>query len=48
MLQIIYYVIITVFALLLLANILRKRSFTELVCLAFVVVTFTLRALHIK
>ena len=48
MLQIIYYVIITVFALLLLANILRKRPFTELVCLAFVVVTFTRRALHIK
>ena len=48
MLQIIYYVIITVFALLLLANILIKRTFTELVCLAFVVVTFTLRALHIK
>lgn len=48
MLQIIYYVIVSVFALLLLANILKKRPFAELVCIAFVLVTFALRALHIK
>ena len=48
MLQIIYYVIVTVFTLLLLVNILKKRPFTELVCIAFVLVTFALRALHIK
>ena len=48
MLQIIYYVIISVFALFLLYNIVKKRSFAELVCIAFVLVTFALRALHIK
>ena len=48
MLQIIYYVIISVFALLLLFEIVKKRPFTELVCIAFVLVTFALRALHIK
>lgn len=48
MLQLIYYLIISVFALLLLFNIIKKRSFTELVCIAYVLVTFALRALHIK
>lgn len=48
MLQTIYYVIISVFALLLLFNIVKKRPFTELVCIAYVLVTFALRALHIK
>ncbi|MBQ7645255.1 MAG: hypothetical protein IJS84_09555 [Spirochaetales bacterium] len=48
MLQVIYYIIITVFALLLLLEIVKKRPFVELVCIAFVLVTFALRALHIK
>ncbi|MBO4424268.1 MAG: hypothetical protein J5599_07580 [Spirochaetales bacterium] len=48
MLQVIYYIIITIFALLFLLEIVKKRPFTELVCIAFVLVTFTLRALHIK
>ena len=48
MLQIIYYVIISVFALLLLFEIVKKRPLSELVCIAFVLVTFALRALHIK
>ena len=48
MLQVIYYIIITIFALLFLLEIVKKRPFTELVCIAFVLVTFTLRALHIN
>lgn len=48
MLQVIYYIIITVFALLLLLEIVKKRPFVEFVCIAFVLVTFALRALHIK
>lgn len=48
MLQVIYYIIITVFALLLLLEIVKKRPITELVCIAVVLVTFALRALHIK
>ena len=48
MLQVIYYIIITVFALLLLLEIVKKRHFVELVCIAYVLVTFALRALHIK
>lgn len=48
MLQIIYYLIITVFALLLAYNIIKKRPFLELVCIAYVLVVFALRALHIK
>ena len=48
MLQVIYYIIITVFAVLLLLEIVKKRPFTELVCVAIVLVTFVLRALHIK
>ena len=48
MLEIIYYVIIAVMAVLLFVNILKKRDFAELVCIAAVLVTFALRALHIK
>ncbi len=48
MLQILYYVIISVFALLLILEIVKKRPFRELVCIAYVLVTFALRALHIK
>ena len=48
MLQVIYYVIISFFALLLLFEILKKRPFIELVCIAYVLVTFALRTLHIK
>lgn len=48
MLQVMYYFIVSVFALLLLFNIIKKRPFTELVCIAYVLVTFALRALHIK
>ena len=48
MLQVIYYIIITVFALLFLLEIVNKRPFAELVCIAYVLVTFALRALHIK
>ena len=48
MLQVIYYIIITVFALLFLLEIVKKRPFAELVCIAYVLVTFALRALHVK
>ncbi len=48
MLQVLYYIIITVFSLLLLLEIVKKRPFKELVCIAIVLVTFALRALHIK
>ena len=48
MLEAIYYVIIAVMSVLLLVNIVKKRSFPELVCLAIVLVTFVLRTLHIK
>lgn len=48
MLQMIYYIIISVMALLLLYNMLKKRPVNELVCVAIVLVTFALRALHIK
>jgi len=48
MIQIVYYVIISVMALLLLYNAVKKRPVNELVCVAIVLVTFALRALHIK
>ncbi len=48
MLEIIYYVIIAVMAVLLFVNILKKRDLPELICIATVLVTFALRALHIK
>ena len=48
MLEIIYYVIISVMAVLLIVNLLKKRDIPELICTAAVLVTFALRALHIK
>ncbi|MCF0261762.1 MAG: hypothetical protein HUK23_02495 [Sphaerochaetaceae bacterium] len=48
MLQVIYYIIISIFALLLAVEIVKKRPLTELVCIAYVLVVFALRALHIK
>ena len=48
MIEIIYFVIISLMAVLLLVNLLKKRPVTELICIALVLVTFTLRALHIK
>lgn len=48
MIEILYYIIISVLALLLLYNLLKKRPLDELACLAVVFVTFALRALHIK
>lgn len=48
MLQIIYYFIISLLALLFIYNMTKKRSWQELVCLAVIIVTFALRALHIK
>lgn len=48
MIEIAYFVIISLMAVLLLMNLLRKRQVTELICIAVVLVTFTLRALHIK
>ena len=48
MLEIIYYVIIAVMAVLLFVNILKKRDLPELICIAAVLITFALRALHIK
>lgn len=48
MIQIVYYAIISVVALLLLYNAVKKRPVNELVCVAIVLVTFALRALHIK
>lgn len=48
MIQIVYYVIISLMTLLLLYNAMKKRPVNELVCIAVVLVTFALRALHIK
>lgn len=48
MIQIVYYAIISVVVLLLLYNAVKKRPVNELVCVAIVLVTFALRALHIK
>ena len=48
MLELLYYVIISVLAVLLVVNIVKKRDFPELVAIAVVLVTFALRALHIK
>ena len=48
MLQVIYYCIITVMAVLLAVDLVKKRPVTDLVCVAIVLVTFVLRALHIK
>ena len=48
MISIIYYVLISLLAVLLLISLLKKRSVPELVSLAVILVTFALRALHIK
>lgn len=48
MIEIVYFAIISLMAVLLLVNLLKKRPVTELICIALVLVTFTLRALHIK
>ncbi|MDY4888450.1 MAG: hypothetical protein SO135_01725 [Sphaerochaetaceae bacterium] len=48
MIQVIYYLIISVFSLLLLFGMMRRKPFNELACIAMVLVTFALRALHIK
>lgn len=48
MIELIYYIIISAMALLLLYNLVRKRPVNELVCVALVLVTFALRSLHIK
>ncbi len=48
MISIIYYVVISLLAVLLLVNLLKKRSLPELISLAVILVTFALRALHIK
>lgn len=48
MLQTIYFLIITVASVLLLYGFFRKKRPQELVCFAVVIVTFVLRALHIK
>ncbi|MFC2821346.1 MAG: hypothetical protein ACTTJW_07115 [Sphaerochaeta sp.] len=48
MLQIAYYLIVSVFTLFLAYGMCKRRPFPELVCIAFVLVTFALRALHIK
>ncbi len=48
MISIIYYVLISLLAVLLLISLLKKRSLPELSGLAVILVTFALRALHIK
>lgn len=48
MLQAVYYSIITVASILLVYGFFRKRKPQELVCFAIVIITFVLRALHIK
>ena len=48
MISIIYYVLISLRAVLLLISLLKKRPVPELISLAVILVTFALRALHIK
>ena len=48
MISIIYYAVISLLAVLLLVDLLKKRPVPELICLAVILVTFALRALHIK
>ena len=48
MISIVYYVLISLLAVLLLISLLKKRPVPELVSLAVILVTFALRALHIK
>ncbi len=46
--QIIYYIMITILACLLLYAFTNKRPLKDLACIAILIVTFALRALHIK
>ncbi len=48
MISIIYYAVISLLSVLLLLSLLKKRPLPELVSLAVILVTFALRALHIK
>ncbi len=48
MISIVYYAVISLLSLLLLASMLKKRPMYELISLAVILVTFALRALHIK
>lgn len=48
MISIVYYAVISLLSLLLLASLLKKRPVYELISLAVILVTFALRALHIK
>ena len=48
MISIIYYAVISLLSVLLLLSLLKKRPAAELICLAVILVTFALRALHIK
>lgn len=47
-LQNFYYIVVAIMAIILLVNILKERETKELICIAVVLVTFVLRALHIK
>ena len=48
MISIIYYVVISLLAVLLLVDLLKKRPLPELISMAIILVTFALRTLHIK
>ena len=48
MISIIYYAVISLLGVLLLVDLLKKRPVPELISLAVILVTFALRALHIK
>ena len=48
MISIIYYVVISLLTVLLLVDLLKKRPLPELISMAIILVTFALRALHIK
>lgn len=48
MISIVYYAVISLLSLLLLASMPKKRPVYELISLAVILVTFALRALHIK
>ena len=48
MISIVYYAVISLLSLLLQASMLKKRPVYELISLAVILVTFALRALHIK
>lgn len=48
MISIIYYAVISLLAVLLLVDLLKKRPLPELISLAIILVTFALRALHVK